>query len=426
MAWEDDELTRFLVTMGLGTMGAPNLAQGLSRGGLFGIQSVDQLKDSKDKRRLVDAKLREEAQQEQQRALALKQSQAWDDAMTRLSGSMGQAPQGSQMPTMQQGDYEMPSGPPMQPQQNMRANPGGSQQAMLQELALRFPAQVKAIFEARKSGESKVYGDPQKDSSGRVFVNTDSGPRYIEGGFAPRDELVESDLGGKKIFRTKYDINPVGYADKTMSPAERDASSRGWSTFNRGDLKEVSDPVTGKKSYAWIGTDKSGAPTVTQTGAAFPNPDMPASIHQSFAQNNVTLSKIDRALDLVDTNPGAFGWKNVAGDWVRQYTDEQGVGPRALVADIGSQKFHDRSGAAVTVSEAPRLKPFIPDVRDRPEAIKTKLQNFKTEYAQMQAELSRGYTINQVAGMTNKNVGSIGTPSVVELEAEARRRGMRP
>jgi hypothetical protein len=418
----EDELTRFLVSMGFGAMGAPSLAQGISRGGLFGLQSVDNLREQKGKQSLIDAKLREEQQQAQQRALALKQATAWDDFMTHLSGGApaGGAPgasQGPARPSMMPTDYEMPSGPPMQMQ--TRA-PSPNRDAQLAEAALRFPAQVKAIFEAQRAGEGKVYGEPQKDSSGRIFVNTDRGPRYIDGGFVPRDEIVETDIGGKKLFRTKYDVNPVAYVDKAMSPAEADAARRGWATFNRGELRDA--PVDGGGTQlGWVTPKGFNA----VPGTATKPKDVPASIQQALATNAVTLTKIDRALDLVDQNPDAFGWKNIAGDTIRQRTNPEGVDARAMVADIGSQKIHDRSGAAVTVSEAPRLTPFVPNVTDNPNTIKKKLANFQREYAQMMDELQKGYGLNSVAGMTNKNVGTVRMGDVQgDPLAEARRRGL--
>jgi hypothetical protein len=65
------------------------------------------------------------------------------------------------------------------------------------------------------------------------------------------------------------------------------------------------------------------------------------------------------------------------GGWLDQRADPKGVGPRAEVANIGSQKLHDRSGAAVPAAEFPRLKPFIPGTDDRAEAIITKLEKMK-------------------------------------------------
>jgi len=86
--------------------------------------------------------------------------------------------------------------------------------------------------------------------------------------------------------------------------------------------------------------------------------------------------------------PSAFGPSNIIGDFAKQYTDPKGVQARAAVADIGSLKIHDRSGTAVTAMEFPRLKPFIPNMTDKPDVVKDKLDNFRKTYADIQAEIA--------------------------------------
>lgn len=270
MAMEDDELSRFLLMMGLGMMGAKTLPEGLSRGGMFGIQGADNLRESKDKRRLVDAKLKEEALQAQKAEYALSQAKSWDDAMKGLQGGV-QAQQGAaraqtqsvvnapEWASSQMNPYGQNAAP------SMAAKPP-DQNAVLRDLALRFPAQVKQIFEAQKAGEDKVYGEPQKDADGKVFVLTDRGPRYISGGFVPRDKLVNVDMGGSIGMRSEYDPKIVASLPKGMSPEGRDASNRGWAAFNRGELR--TDIPTGKPGETKVGfvrpdgvTDVPGAGT---------------------------------------------------------------------------------------------------------------------------------------------------------------------
>jgi hypothetical protein len=60
--------------------------------------------------------------------------------------------------------------------------------------------------------------------------------------------------------------------------------------------------------------------------------------------------------------------------------DPKGIDTRAAIADLGSMVIHDRSGAAVTAAESPRLMPFIPTQFDSPEAAKKKLKRFIQEY----------------------------------------------
>jgi hypothetical protein len=443
---DEDALTRALIMAGIGMMGAPNVAQGIARGGMFGMQGYDQALDLRDKRRLAQAKFLEEDQQAQQRALALEQAKAWDAAMKKLAGGVqvpaaaapalfaGGANAGESATVgdvqAQQASSRMVAPPTM--------NADVNREALLREMSYRFPAQVKSIFEAQRAGEGKVYGEPQVDAQGRVFVMTDRGPHYLDGGFKPRDELVETDIGGKKVFRTKYDLTSRGEMGKTLSPAEADAAARGWANFGldkqkfgfekekdaRGVVHEYPTPGGGT-GLGYV--TPSGVTQVPGTGEK--ERELPATIREKLAENNVMLGKIDRALGVVDEHPEAFGLKNKLpySDDVRQRTNPEGVDARAMVADIGSQKIHDRSGASVTINESPRLRPFVPDKSDSPETIKKKLTLFRQEYAQMQHELAGGKSVSDVSIKETKapNFGGR-SPSVAEIQAEMLRRGIRP
>lgn len=156
------------------------------------------------------------------------------------------------------------------------------------------------------------------------------------------------------------------------------------------------------------GTDASGNPIFFQpskdgaqpsiiAGVRPPAREMPSGMAEKFAQNAVTLGKIDKALELVAQNPGALGAQNYAPEAVVQRLDPDGVPVRAMIADIGGQKIHDRSGAAVTVGESERLKPYIPAATDTPATAAKKLKLFRAEYAAMQQALASGASIKQAA-----------------------------
>lgn len=152
-----------------------------------------------------------------------------------------------------------------------------------------------------------------------------------------------------------------------------------------------------------------GAPSILK-GVAPPTKDLPSGMAEKFAQNSVTLGKIDQALGLVRKNPAALGAQNYLPDAVVQRVDPGGTEVRALVADIGGQKIHDRSGAAVTVAESARLKPYIPAATDTPQVAAQKLELFRQEYAAMQRALASGASIRQAA----QGGGTGGTPADVD------------
>lgn len=138
---------------------------------------------------------------------------------------------------------------------------------------------------------------------------------------------------------------------------------------------------------------------------------IPAIIGRGLVANSQSLSNIDRALKMVEEYPQAFGLANVMGDTVRQRTDPKGVSARAAVADIGSLKIHDRSGAAVTAAEFPRLKPFIPSANDNPETVKKKLTLLKEQYQQEQDAINSLYAEDQGYQSAPKLTGGTAGPS---------------
>lgn len=101
-----------------------------------------------------------------------------------------------------------------------------------------------------------------------------------------------------------------------------------------------------------------------------------ATLTKARAANVSQLAIIEDALKELDKAPGAVGLLRglpVIGDRLDPRADPAGVAARAQIANIGSLKIHDRSGAAVAVTEFPRLAPFIPSITDPPDAIRVKL-----------------------------------------------------
>ena len=114
-----------------------------------------------------------------------------------------------------------------------------------------------------------------------------------------------------------------------------------------------------------------------------PQAQPPATMATAMLNNAASLRSARNALDLVNQRPQSFGLsaglQNMAPGLLER-TDPEGTAARAAVANLGSLVIHDRSGAAVTAAEFPRLRPFIPQVGDPPEVVKTKLAAFAREY----------------------------------------------
>lgn len=162
------------------------------------------------------------------------------------------------------------------------------------------------------------------------------------------------------------------------------------------------DPKSGKYIYVNEGEDipqgliphtnnmgvtvNSDGTTTINTGGA--GRSIPTSAVASLTGNFSTLSKIDNALVANEAAPGSTGsWKGMLNDVApsllnKLYSDEDEVLARAATADLGSMIIHDRSGAAVTLSEYPRLRPFIPTMYDSDEEKKTKLKQLRAGIAE--------------------------------------------
>jgi hypothetical protein len=129
--------------------------------------------------------------------------------------------------------------------------------------------------------------------------------------------------------------------------------------------------------------------------------DIPPTTLKAIADNRATLAKFDNTItaleNAVKTGSDALGWKNKLpySEEVRQRTDKEGVPLRAMVSDVGSALFHERSGAAVTATESPRLKPFAPSTDDRPEVALEKLKLLRANVANETNALADMYPSDQ-------------------------------
>lgn len=123
---------------------------------------------------------------------------------------------------------------------------------------------------------------------------------------------------------------------------------------------------------------------------------IPPAAAKDIIENRRSLRNIDTTLDEIAKYPDAIGpTTGMLGNWWSQIHDPKGVPARSALANIGSLIIHDRSGAAVTVSETPRLQPFIPLVTDPPAVAKQKLARLRAEIGGMNADYEAQYSEEQ-------------------------------
>lgn len=131
----------------------------------------------------------------------------------------------------------------------------------------------------------------------------------------------------------------------------------------------------------------SGQDTRTQQAQA-----VPASAQKSILENHSTIREIDRAIALLEKRPQSIGFGTGAmGDWFTQRNDPEGTPVRAAIGKIGGKIIHDMSGAAVTMSEAPRFQPYVPMITDSAQTAINKLKQMKQLAEADQGDLVQAY-----------------------------------
>lgn len=116
--------------------------------------------------------------------------------------------------------------------------------------------------------------------------------------------------------------------------------------------------------------------------------DVPPQINLAIANNMDRINKIDEAIAKLDDYHKTFKKSPTglikgtlgaysSGSTILNKVDPKGVEARAAVADVGSGEIHDRTGAAMSVHESTRLKPFVPEGTDDYEPARKKLLRFK-------------------------------------------------
>jgi len=212
---------------------------------------------------------------------------------------------------------------------------------------------------------------------------------------------------------------PVGFKGKTTpDPVKVHAANRKFDVEN--PLPRVAAPGSGEQVVntpdGVVIVDKKTAtsrpvakPGVSVgvtggTGQLQPRASGNQKLQALAIENRNQMNVIDEAIRRIQANPKALGAKNLLPDIIMQRADPEGVATRAAVADIGSLKIHERSGAAVTASESPRLMPFVPSVKDTPQAALDKLKRLRAYLDQeTQALEAAGAVVPKAGGYSPDN-----------------------
>ena len=224
------------------------------------------------------------------------------------------------------------------------------------------------------------------------------------------EKMLES-LGFSEEEKNKYrlaklikDTTPSGQGDDQfermmeksgLSEPDKIKLRKQWlakQTKSGGEGGGQGKPPTG---YRW---DKSGENLEKIPGGPADKEEklkpIPPNINTAIGTNDMSIKRIEEALDLLKKYPDAIGLKNLLPGQALDRADPKGVAARSAIGDIGSLVIHDRSGAAVSASEMQRLG-FIPTPTDRADNAKTKLEAMLRWAKAGQQGLSETYSESQ-------------------------------
>jgi hypothetical protein len=209
-------------------------------------------------------------------------------------------------------------------------------------------------------------------------------PKERTGELAVYDEYVKQQnaLGKKPLGINEFQIEQRKASRPLAPPRERvvfDANRGGTVNLDTGAFTPVLSPT--------------GEPIGTKPKDLRP---VPATINTAMTQNQAVLNKLDRIDQLLAANPNATGiLKGITPNVILNRTDKEGTAARAALAELAATKVHDLSGAAVSVSEFGRLKPFLPQPTDDAETIKTKLAGMRAEIQDIMGATNQIYSEEQ-------------------------------
>lgn len=255
-----------------------------------------------------------------------------------------------------------------------------------------YGSQLKDYYTRLENQDKRIAG--MKSEEAELKRNPDAKLAAINDYYARINNGEDPNSPSMKVRKGQIDFNqtrpeptPFMVLDKNGNLTAVDKRT----ILPVGTLKGVGKP---QQNIVQFGPD----------GLPIQDKALPAHAIEVQGKNNAARVNIQNSVKDVLAHPEAFGLQNILPETLRQKLDPAGVDARAGVANIGSQIVHDRSGAAVTIGEVPRLRPFIPDITyDDGPAIIAKLRKLDKIMGEMNLEMSKsfaaqGYNIGSTAG----------------------------
>lgn len=280
-----------------------------------------------------------------------------------------------------------PTQGPVNEAQFMPSDPSSSRRAVMEAMSHADPR----VRESVKFMEQMKAQEEEKQAA-RAFqaIQADENRAVRREGIATQAQTALQALQGNMLMRQglidQSDKNSERHAELLRQQQADKIEADKWKAKLDFEAKKQHD-----ETLKAIAAGHDSAKTAVAGMKAGAKGKLPAAIGSKFMENSQNLRMAENALDLIGKHKDATGVKGYLPDPLLQRMDPSGVDTRAAVANLGSMVIHDRSGAAVTASEFPRLRPFIPSATDAPDVVKKKLTQFVTEYKKINQEMTEFY-----------------------------------
>ncbi len=238
------------------------------------------------------------------------------------------------------------------------------------------------------------------------------GPQELQQLQSNQQQLLAMPYEQRKLFLASQGASP-GELKPTLTPQNLGATTQIMSTPAFGGQAGV---VPGSSQQVTMTPGQAEANRIAEARlaqgdrriglleektAAGPKPpelkQVPVHAQKAIVGAATAVKKLDDAIKALEAPGGAdaTGLKSYLPDVALNRLYPKGTEARAAVADIGSLVMHERSGAAVTASESPRLKPFIPLITDDKATALKKLKRMRQIQADDAEALAGTYVPEQ-------------------------------
>ncbi len=210
-----------------------------------------------------------------------------------------------------------------------------------------------------------------------------------------------ADAQGGYLRTGMSDQERIRQGEQEARKAALDASLRQQADLTRERL--AADREKAQEANA-LRRDLAGIAAAGRTaGAVRPTPlrAVPAGTVQDFQGLQANIRELAELEALAQANPKAFnealGLKNMLPEWLatRGMSDDA-ITARGRLSNVSSGVFLERSGAAVTPSEAKRLEGWTANLTDNPTKARVAIRNMRKFFEQKAADTQAAY--NEDAG----------------------------